>query len=96
MALASISIDENLKEQFEDLCKKFGTTSSAVISLIAKKAVKENKIPLNPNLLKISGKIVLSEDDYKKFLEACSAPVEISEEDKAFAKKVLAEVEIRD
>ena len=96
MAMATIYIDESLKEQFERLCREFGTTSSAVISLIARNAVRENKIPFNPNLIKLSGEIALSEEDYNKFLETCSVVKQVSEEDKAFAKKVFSEVKIRD
>ena len=47
MAQANICIrmDENLKRQFDCLCKEFGLTISTAVNIFAKAVVRENKIP---------------------------------------------------
>lgn len=39
------SIDENLKKEFEEVCRSIGLTPSAVIQLLATAVVREKKIP---------------------------------------------------
>jgi len=47
MALSTFSVrmEENLKKQFDSLCKDFGMTTSTAINVFAKAVVRERKIP---------------------------------------------------
>ncbi len=42
-----IRIDENLKKEFESLCKDIGITMSAAFIMFIKKSIKENRIPFD-------------------------------------------------
>ena len=41
----TISIDENLKKDFSDVCKEIGLTPSTAFSIFAKTVVRERSIP---------------------------------------------------
>ena len=41
----SIQMDENLKEQFEQVCSDFGMSVSMAITIFARMVVRERKIP---------------------------------------------------
>lgn len=41
----SIRIDENLKQQFDNLCDELGLTMSALINVFIKKTVREQGVP---------------------------------------------------
>lgn len=41
----SIRIDENLKQQFDNLCNELGLTMSALINVFIKKTVREQGVP---------------------------------------------------
>jgi addiction module RelB/DinJ family antitoxin len=44
-SILSVRMDENLKKQFDVLCKHFGLSTSAAVTVFAKKVVGERKIP---------------------------------------------------
>lgn len=45
MASVQYGIDEQLKKDFEDVCKSMGLKPSALFQLFAKAVVRERKIP---------------------------------------------------
>ena len=44
-ATFSISMDENLKKQFDALCSDFGMSATTAFNIFAKAVVRERKIP---------------------------------------------------
>ena len=44
-ATFSIRMDENLKNQFDNLCKEFGMNASTAFNIFARAVVRERKIP---------------------------------------------------
>ncbi len=44
-ATFSVRMDEALKQQFDALCKEFGTSASTAINVFAKAVVREQRIP---------------------------------------------------
>lgn len=44
-ATFSVSMDEKLKRQFDDLCLDFGMTASTAVNVFARAVVRERKIP---------------------------------------------------
>ena len=44
-ATYSIRMDQELKEQFDELCSDFGMTASTAFTIYAKKVVRERRIP---------------------------------------------------
>lgn len=44
-ATFSIRMDENLKNQFDNLCKEFGMNASTAFNIFARAVVREQKIP---------------------------------------------------
>ena len=47
----TISIDDTLKEQFAETCKRIGLTPSAAIGVFAKAVVRDQKIPFELSAL---------------------------------------------
>lgn len=45
-----IRLDEDLKKQFDYLCKEFGLTMTTAINMFVKTVVRENKIPFEISL----------------------------------------------
>ena len=44
-ATFSVRMDENLKKQFDSLCKEFGMNASTAINVFARAVVRERRIP---------------------------------------------------
>lgn len=65
-ATFTVTMDENLKKQFDMLCEKDGLTASAVINKLARKSVRENRIPINISLFNPE---LTTEDARKAFYE---------------------------
>ena len=46
-ATFSVRMDEELKEQFDTLCKEFGMNTSTAINIFARTVVREKRIPFD-------------------------------------------------
>ena len=76
----STRIDADLKSELETICKELGMTLTTAFTIFAKTVVRERRIPFELNLNKIrkdkyqwaeQKKIVLSQEDFQKFIDAC-------------------------
>ena len=47
-----ISVDEDVKKQFDEFCNEIGTNTSDVINLFIRTVLKEKKIPFEVNIEK--------------------------------------------
>ena len=56
----NISIDEDLKNEFEDVCTKMGLSISSAINLFAKTVVREKRFPIDLRYIEPSKEEVLS------------------------------------
>ena len=58
--LISIRIDEDLKNEFEDICTKMGLSMSSAINIFAKTVVREKRVPFEIRYIEPSKEEVLS------------------------------------
>ena len=99
-------MSENLKEQFEQLCKEFGMNVSVAFNIFVRAVVKERKIPFEisanpkprnnfPEITDEDGvkKFVVSKEGFEDFIKSCL----IGYDDWTLSKKDLAIIkEIKD
>ena len=61
-ATVSIRMDENLKHQMERLCSDIGMSMTTAITIFAKKAVRERRIPFELNASPVYTETITEEE----------------------------------
>ena len=101
-AIFSTRMDEDLKREWEILCKEIGMSVSTAINIFARTMVRERKIPFEVKSTALqlpeNQKIVLDKKDFENFIKACFADtsdLKISKKHLELAKEIAKIEEIK-